>query len=239
MVLALDREAFIDNVAHGLARRGATSYHPDTVWYDDRIEPWPYDPAEASRLLDEAGWRDSDGDGVLDKNGRPFKFTLLINVSRQQLNDHIAAWQQQSWAEIGIVAEIERLEWQAFRERRNAGKFGAASFSLTFTSDPDHFGLYHSSAADGGYNFGGLADPEIDRLVEEGRRTFDFETRLDIYHRLQQLLHEKQPVTCLFYFASPVIHDRRLQGVVPSPVDYWRTTQGARLWRWVEEPPGD
>jgi peptide/nickel transport system substrate-binding protein len=239
MVLALDRESFIASVAHGHARLGTTSYHPDTVWHDSSIRPWPHDPAEAARLLDAAGWRDSDGDGIRDRNGRPFKFTLMINASKQQLNDQIAVWQQQSWAEIGIDAEIEKLEWQAFRERRNAGLFHAASFSLNFTSDPDHFDLYHSSAREGGYNFGGLADPEIDALLEEGRRSFDFETRMGIYHRLQRLIHEREPITCLFYFSSPVLHDRRLQGVVPSPLDYWRTTQGARVWRWAGDQPRD
>jgi peptide/nickel transport system substrate-binding protein len=239
MVLALDREPFITSVVHGLARPGATTYHPDTVWYDDDIRPWPYDPGEAARLLDAAGWRDSDGDGIRDKNGQPFEFTLLIPASTQQLNDHIAVWQQQSWAELGIAAEIEKLEWQAFRERRNDRQFHAASFSLTFTSDPDHFELYHSSARESGYNFSGLADPEIDRLLELGRESFDHDMRLDIYRRLQRLLHESEPLTCLFYFSSPVLHDRRLRGVTPSPVDYWRTTQGARVWRLTEDQPGD
>lgn len=239
MVHALDRESFISSVVHGLARPGATTYHPDTVWYDPSVRPLAYDPAEASRLLAEAGWRDSDGDGLLDKDGRPFEFTLMIPASTQQLNDQIAVWQQQSWAEIGISAEIEKLEWQAFRERRNAHRFHAASFSLTFTPNPDHFEIYHSSARERGYNFSGVADAEIDRLLEEGRQTFDFEARKEIYHHLQRLLQEKEPVTCLFYFSSPVLHDRRLVGVTPSPLDYWRTTEGARVWRWVEERQKD
>jgi peptide/nickel transport system substrate-binding protein len=239
MVFALDREAFIASVVHGLARPGATTYHPDTVWHDPTIRPLPYDPVEAARLLAEAGWRDSDGDGRLDKNGRTFKFTLMIPASTQQLNDQIAVWQQQSWAELGIAAEIEKLEWQAFRERRNARQFHAASFSLTFTPNPDHFELYHSSAREDGYNFSGMANAEIDRLLEEGRRTFDFAERLRIYHQLQRLLQAEEPITCLFYFSSPVLHNKRLLGVTPSPLDYWRTTEGARVWRWAGDRQRD
>jgi peptide/nickel transport system substrate-binding protein len=239
MVLALDRPSFISSVVRGLARPGATSYHPDSSWADPAIEPWPHDPEQASRLLDDAGWRDTDGDGVRDKNGTPFRFSLMIPASPQQLNDQIAVWEQQSWSDIGIEAEIDKLEWQAFRERRNAGRFHAASFSLTFSASPDHFDLYHSSAQETGFNFIGLADPEIDRLTEAGRTTLDPVERRGIYNRLQARLHELEPLSCLFYFSSPVLHDKRLQGVAASPLDYWRTTRGPRVWRWSEAPAGD
>jgi len=239
MVLALDRDSFAANVVHGQARPGITTYHPDTIWADPAIGPWPHDPAEAARLLDEAGWRDADGDGVRERGGSPFRFTLMIPASQQQLNDHIAVWLQQSWAEVGVAAEIEKLEWQAFRERRNAGRFHAATFSLTFTTSPDHYDLYHSSARETGFNFYGLADPQIDRLCEEGRSSFDPDERRGIYYRLQERLHEQEPLTCLFYFSSPVLHDKRLKGVTPSPLDYWRTTRGPRLWRWAEAPDED
>ena len=239
MVLALDREPFIRSVVHGHARAGATSYHPDTPWASPDVEPWPYDPDEARRRLDEAGWRDRDGDGVRERNGTPFRFTLTMPAGSQRLANQIAAWLQQSWAEVGVAAEIETLEWQALRERRNAGRFQALSFSLSFSPHPDHLELYHSTARETGYNFYGLEDAEVDALLEEGRVTFDGEKRREVYHRLQRRLHELEPITCLFYFSSPVLHDRRLRGVTPSPLGFWQTTQGPRVWRWSDEPAGD
>ena len=234
LILALDREQFIDSVIHGLARPGTTTFHPDTPWADPGLEPRRYDPAEAARLLDEAGWVDSDRDGIRDRDGRPFSFALLIPQSPMKLTDHMASWQQQSWAEIGVKMEIEKLEWVAFKERRNAHQFEAAAFTLLFTPNPDMFELYHSTARDSGFNFMGLADPEIDRLLEEGRRAFDVEARREIYYRLQRRLHELEPLTCLFYFSSPVVHDQRLEGVRPSAIGYARTLDGPRLWRWNE-----
>ena len=217
-------------------RVGATTYHPATAWADPSLVPRTHDPARAAELLDEAGWNDRDGDGVRDRDGQPFRFSLMIANSAQKLADHLAAWKQESWSELGLDVEIERIEWQAFREKRNAGRFHAATFSLTFTTSPDQYELYHSSARETGFNFYGLADPEIDRLCEEGRRAFDPDERRAVYHRLQALLHEREPLTCLFYFSSPVLHDRRLEGVTPSPLDYWRTTRGPRLWSWAEAP---
>lgn len=239
MMLALDREKFIANVAHGLARRAVTSYHPDLVWTDPTLEPLPYDPDEAQRLLDEAGWVDSDGDGVRDRDGRPFRFTLTIYTSTQAINDQMAAWQQQSWAEIGVAAEIEKIEWQQFRERRGAHEYEAATYSLGFTPIPDQLELYHSTAREGGFNYVGLSDSEVDRLLELGRTTWDPDERRRIYYRLQRRLHELQPIGCLLHFATPVLYDRRLKGVVPSPLDHWRTTSGPRVWRWVDNGVGD
>jgi len=238
MLLALDRQKFIDNVLHGLARPAVTTYHPDLPWTDPTLAPLAYDPGEAGRLLEAAGWVDSDGDGVRERDGRRFRFTLTIHTSTQGLNDEMAAWQQQSWAEIGVAAQIEKLEWSQFRERRNAFEFEAAMAGIGFTPNPDQFELYHSSARGEGWNFVGLADPEVDRLVELGRTTWERSERERIYRELQQRLHELQPLGCLLHFATPVLHDRRLKGIVPSPLDHWRTTRGPRVWRWQPDAAG-
>jgi peptide/nickel transport system substrate-binding protein len=232
LVLALDRPTFIETVLGGLALPGATTYHPATRWADPAVEPLGHAPEQAARLLDEAGWIDSDGDGLRDRDGRAFVFNLMIPSSNQKIVDHMAAWQQQSWAEIGARAEIDKLEWQTFRERRNAGNFDAASYTLRFTANPDQYELYHSSAREDGINYFGFADDEVDRLLEEGRGTFDVERRIEVYHALQRRLHELQPLTCLFYFATPVLHDRRLAGVVYSPLGFLSTSVGPRVWRW-------
>jgi peptide/nickel transport system substrate-binding protein len=235
MLLALDRQRFIGSVVDGQALVAATTYHPDLPLTDPAVRPLPYDPQEAGRLLDEAGWRDTDGDGVREREGRPFEFTLMMFTSSQALNDHMAAWQQQSWAEIGVRAEIEKLDWHHFREKREAHDFEAAMAGLGFTPNPDQYELYHTSAADAGYNYGSFSDAEVDRLLERGRREWDPEERRRIYSRLQHRLNELQPVACLLHLATPVLHDRRLRGVVASPLDHWRTTEGPRVWHWAAD----
>ncbi len=233
MMLALDRNTFIDTVLYGLARPGTTTYHPDTHWADPSLSPRPHDPDRAAALLAEAGWADSNGDGILDRNGRPFRFTLLYPRGSQEIAPRMAAWMQQSWSDLGIVMEIESLEWRAFLERRNAGNFHAVMATLSFSSpSPDQFELYHSTARGGvGFNFFGLNDPEVDRLLEQGREQFDPEKRLATYHRLQQRLYELEPLGCVFHFASPVLHKPDLTGLEPSPLDLWRHWPGPRSWR--------
>lgn len=236
LVLGLDREGFATKLTGGLARPATTSYHPQSPWADPALPPLPYDPREAARLLEEAGWRDGDGNGVRERDGRPFRFTLLTTASTEEITDRMAAWIQQSLAEIGVRMEIEPLEWKAFQERREAGRFEAFMSGQAFDAIPDQFELYHSTATarNGGFNYVAFRDPEVDRLVEQGRTTFDAEARRGIYHRLQARLRELQPISPLFHFASPVLHDARLAGIEPSALDHWRIKPGPAGWHWVE-----
>jgi peptide/nickel transport system substrate-binding protein len=236
LVHALDREEFSRTVARGLARPGVTAFHPESPWADPELEPRPYDPTLAARLLDEAGWVDSDGDGVRDRAGRAFRFTLLLPVGQMQLTRQIAEWEQQSWAALGVATEIRQLEWQAFRDLRNSGRFDAASYNLVFTPEPDQFwGVFHSTATSA-YNVFRFADAEVDRLLEAGRDATSDGERRAAYHALQRRLYDLEAISCTFYFSTPVLHDRRLEGVTPSPIDYWRTTEGPRVWRWTAPP---
>jgi peptide/nickel transport system substrate-binding protein len=238
MLLALDRQTFADTVLRGQARAAATSYHPELPWTDPELKPLPYDPGLAERRLDDAGWRRPAPGRPREREGRPFRFTLMIIASTQQLNDQLAAWLQQSWSAIGVEAELEKLEWNHYRERRSAGRFEAAMDGFSATPNPDQYELYHSSMHRHGMNYGGFADAEVDRLVDLGRRTFQPLERRRVYFELQRRLLELQPIGCLFNIASPVLHDRRLGGIEPSPLDIWKTSRGPRVWTWAEVDDG-
>lgn len=233
MIEAVDREEFVREMLGGLGRVAATTYHPDLPWTDPELHPLPYDPADAARLLDAAGWR-MGPDGVRLRDGQPFRFSLMIVASTQPVTDQMAAWLQQSWHEVGIEARIDKLEWSHYRERRDAGDYHAAMGGLSTTPGPDQFELYHSSMREGGYNSMGFSDAKVDALLERGRRTFDPGRRVEVYRELQRRLAELQPVGCLVHFATPVLADARLRGIEPSPLDFWRTTRGPRVWYWAE-----
>jgi ABC-type transport system substrate-binding protein len=74
----------------------------------------------------------------------------------------------------------------------------------------------------------------VDRLVEAGRTTIDPAARQAIYTRLQRLVDDLQPMTFLFQFAQPVLHDRELEGIVPSPVGLYQFAPGPRAWHWSD-----
>ena len=232
LLLALDRERFAATVAAGLARPGVSSYPPESPWADPSITAIPYDPAESARLLDEAGWRAPSPGRVREKDGQPFAFTMILPAGPQEIADRVAAWMQQSLAEIGEGMKIEKLAGDVFVQRRKTHAFQAAVGTVAFDMTPDRFDLYHSTARTGGFNYGGFSDPEVDRLLEEGRSTVDPAARRAIYFRLQKRLDDLQPMTFLFQFAQPILHDPELQGLVPSSVGLYQFTPGPRAWHW-------
>jgi peptide/nickel transport system substrate-binding protein len=232
LLLALDRKRFAETVSFGLGRPGVSSYPPESPWAEPSIVAIPFDPAESARLLDAAGWRRPSPEGLREKDGVRFEFTLTFPAGSQELADRISAWMQQSLAEVGIGMKIEKLAGEAFRQRRKAHAFQAAIGTIAFDMTPDRFDLYHSTAREGGFNYGGFSDPEVDRLLEQGRATIDPAARREIYYTLQRRLDDLQPVGFLFQFAQPNLHDARLEGIVPSPVGLFSFAPGPRAWHW-------
>jgi peptide/nickel transport system substrate-binding protein len=232
LILALDRVRFAESVAAGLARPGVSSYPPESPWADHSIVAIPYDPAESARLFDEAGWRMPAPGRLREKDGVPFEFTILFPAGPQELADRIAAWMQQSLAAVGVGMKIEKLSGEAFSQRRKAHAFQAAMGSIAFDQTPDRYDLYHSTANVSGFNYGSFSDAEVDRLLEDGRRTVDPDARRAIYNRLQQRLDDLQPIAFLFQFAQPVLHDPDLEGIVPSAVGVYQVMPGPRAWHW-------
>ena len=232
LVLALDRKRFAETVSAGLARPGVSSYPPESPWADPSIVALPYDPAECARLLDEAGWRATSQGSLREKDGRPLRFTLILPAGAQEIADRVAAWIQQSLAEVGVGMKIEKLGWEAFQQRRKTHAFEAAMSTVLFDPTADRFDLYHSTAKDGGFNYGSFSDAEVDRLLEEGRATVDPAARRVVYYQLQHRLDDLQPLAFLFQFAQPVLHDPDLEGIVPSAVGLFQFTPGPRAWHW-------
>ena len=216
---AIDKREIVDGVLFGLGVPATGPYKPDTWFYNPHVKRYPYDPERARRLLAEAGWRDTDGDGILDRDGRPFEFTILTNQGN--LSRLLAAQIiQRRLSEIGIKVHIRTVEWTAFiHEFIDKRRFEAVILGWTTGPEPDLYDIWHSSKIKPpGLNFVGYANPEVDRLLEEGRRTFDREQRKKIYDRFQEILAEDQPYTFLYVpMALPCIH-KRFRGIKPAPI---------------------
>lgn len=216
---AIDKKEIVQGVLYGLGVVATGPYKPDTWFYNPNVKRYPYNPKKALELLAEAGWRDTDGDGLLDKDGRPFEFTVLTNqgnISRLLTAQVI----QYRLAQIGIKMHIRTIEWTAFiKEFIDKRRFEAVILGWTTSTEPDLYDIWHSSKIKPpGLNFIGYANPEVDRLLEEGRRTFDREKRKKIYFRFQEILAEDQPYTFLYVpMALPCIH-KRFHGIKPAPI---------------------
>lgn len=215
---AIDKEEIVRGVLLGYGVVATGPYKPDAWFYNPAVPSFPYDPERAKALLAQAGWRDTDGDGILDKDGRPFSFSVLTNQGNP-LRERTAQIIQYRLGKIGIDMKIRTLEWTAFiNDFIDTRRFDAVLLGWTLGQDPDIYDIWHSSkTGPKELNFIGYANPEVDRLLIEGRRTFDREKRRKIYFRIQEILAEDQPYTFLYVpMALPVIH-KRFQGIEPAP----------------------
>jgi len=215
---AIDKNEIVEGVLQGLGVPATGPYKPGTWVYNPDVPKYPYDPDRARQLLAEAGWTDTDGDGVLDKDGKPFRFTVLTNQGNDQRLKTAEIIQQRLKA-VGIQIEIRVLEWAAFiNEFVKPGKFDAVILGWTITQDPDLYDVWHSSkAVPGGLNHTHYRNAEVDDLLVRARKTFDRAERKRLYDRFQEILAEDQPYTFLYVPYALVAVSNRVHGIRPAP----------------------
>jgi len=217
---AINKKDIVRGVLQGFGKP-ITGPYPPTFWaYNPNAREYNYNPDRARRILNSAGWKDTDGDGILDKDGRPFKFTIITNQGNKE-RELCATIIQQNLKNIGIDAEIRILEWSTFvNEYIDKKKFDAVILGWNLSMDPDQYLIWHSSQIqkERSPNFISYSNKEVDRLLEEGRRTFNLEKRKKIYHKFHSILAEEQPY-CFLYVrdAFPAIHSR-FRGIKVEPI---------------------
>ncbi len=229
---AINREELVQGALLGQGVAAFGPYKPGTAYYHPELKPVKQNVRLAKALLAEAGFTDTDGDGILDRDGKPLSFIILTN---QGNNERILAATiiQRELRNVGIDVQVRTVEWAAFiNEFVNKGSFDAVILGWTITPDPDLYQVWHSSqAVPGGLNFTGFVSKQLDVLLEEGRRTQNEDLRRKIYYRVQELLDEEQPYCFLYVpYALPVLN-AKFQGIEPALAGI---TWNMDRW-WVQE----
>ena len=215
---AIDREAVVKGVLLGQGVAAFGPYKPGTWAYNNRLSSPKRDVEHARKLLAEAGFTDVNGDGILEKDGKPFAFTILTNQGNEQ-RILTATVIQSQLKDVGIMVQVRTVEWAAFlKEFVNKGRFDAVILGWTITQDPDIFDVWHSSkAVPGGLNFVHYKNPALDALLEAARSTPEQSRRKELYDRIQVVLDADQPYCFLFVpYALPVVQSR-FRGIDPAP----------------------
>ncbi len=210
-------------------------YGPD---YDSTIVPLEYDPEKAMELLREAGWADTDNDGILEKDTLEFRFELLI-PSGSPFADQLASILREDLYMIGVEMNIRRLEWSVFINNyiRNH-TFDACYLGWVFGMKGDPKQVWHSESASGrGSNHVEFRNAECDSLIDAARLEFDQSKRVTMYHRFQRILHEEQPYTFLFSSMQKPSYSKRFKGVKWYPfrpgfqLDEWFVPQAEQRFK--------
>jgi len=219
LLWGIDRQGIIDRILDGQGIVAYTPIMPDSWAHNYGVHQYIYDPGKAAELLTEAGWVDSDHDGVREKEEVRLEFTLLTNKDplRRQIIEEIA---RQLW-EVGVkvVPVVEDSAWvvnEALRPRN----FDALLFSWgNLPSDPDPYLMWHSTQIGGdGQNYGGLNSVDIDQLLEQGRQSTDQAERVELYRDFQDLFADEVPALLLYYPVYNYAVDEMVNGVQLSPM---------------------
>ncbi len=224
---AINKDELIQGVLFGMGQKTDSPIIPGRWAHNPRINSISFDQNRARKLLAEAGWTPGT-DGILQKQGKPLSFTILTNQGNQQ-RLMTAQIIQQRLKQVGIDVRIRVVEWAAFlKEFIDKGNFEAVLLAWLTSQDPDMYDIWHSSKTKPGeLNFIGYNNPEVDRLLEEGRSTFDVEKRKQAYYRIQDILADEQPYTFLYVPDALPVVSSRIRGIEPAPAGI-----GHNLIRW-------
>ena len=217
---AIDRQGLIDRYLSGQGIVLNGPILPNSWAYDPNLPQVQYDPKAAAAALDAAGWRDDKGEGVRSKDGTRLEFTLLTNDDdpvRQQMIDEIA----QSWAAIGVRAKPQAMAMaDLVRDHLYKRDYDAVLYGWDLpAADPDPYPLWHSSqAGEEGQNYVSYIDATSDSLLEQARRTSDYNQRAALYRDFQRRFVEQAPALLLYQPIYNYAVDRQVKGVQIPPL---------------------
>ncbi len=211
MTHALDRVTIAREILHGFSTIITGPNYINSWAYDKSIKPWPFDLEKSASLLKQAGWSDTDKDGILDKDGRPLKFEVLMGSGSPD-QETMMLNLRQNLQKIGVDMEIRPLEWGALSTRLRNKEFDAIMFGWSLDYDPDLYDIFHSDSIKDGLNYGSYSNPKIDALISLDRHTLDKNQRIKYQFQMHQILHEDQVYTHLFSRKAIVAIRKNLKG---------------------------
>lgn len=228
LTLAIDRASLVQAVAAGYGTPASGPIGPSHWAYDSAWAQLPHAPDSARALLAEAGWRDLDGDGVREREGREFRFELLVSGSRERRD--LAVLIQADLAEVGVEATPRVTEFSALASRLTGADRDYDAAILSWIRDPvvDDRDLWSCADEEGPYQFAGYCDPEADAVLDSLSRSSDRDARRELLERYREILLRDQPYTFLYHQEELAGVRRELGGATMD----WRgeLTSAARWW---------
>ena len=197
LTLCLDREQMIRDIWEGIGVVAKGSVNPESPASDPKLKPWPFDPVKGKALLAEAGWKDRNGDGILEnEKGEPFRIEFT-RASGGEIYERISNFLKSSYSKVGIQVDTKVVDWSIMQEITKSRDYDALMMGWSASapeSDPRQ--IFHSeSIKEGGDNFVQWRSAEADQLIDKIRLTLEYDARMQIWHEFEATLHDEQPYT--------------------------------------------
>ncbi|HWE02820.1 MAG TPA: ABC transporter substrate-binding protein [Tepidisphaeraceae bacterium] len=214
MTMLTDRQRICHDVYLDYATPTSGPFAASSQQADPSIKLWPYDVAAAKALLEEVGFKDRDGSGVLKNDrGEPFKFRLTYGANNATF-ERVVLLLKDTYAKAGVTLEQDPVDWPVLQKKLDQRDFDAIALGWGGTPESDLYQEFDSSQiADQGDNFMSYSDPKLDAVVEKARITVDKPARMTLWHEAHAILHEDQPYTFLCSRKSLRFMDKRIENV--------------------------
>jgi peptide/nickel transport system substrate-binding protein/microcin C transport system substrate-binding protein len=231
--LLFDRDTFAQKFYYGAQVKAVGPFEAGSRYTSPNVKPLGFSVPEAIQLFKAAGWADTDGDGVLDRDGVALRFTVL--TADPEVSVKILTLAQSAMRQAGVELNIKVVDWSTLLSLIDEYKFDAILLGWTREPWPDPAPLWHSrSAVRGGLNLVRYRNPEADKLIDAGDRSIPDEQRVKLFRRLHEILAEDQPYTflmeedrSLFAYQSTLRQARPYYALALGE-DYWWFAQAVR-----------
>ncbi|MEP7382246.1 MAG: peptide ABC transporter substrate-binding protein [Gemmatimonadota bacterium] len=234
LIHAIDRELLARTILDGLAPVIDGSIQPLSWAYTDSVRKYPYDTTRARALLDEAGWRDTNGDGIREKDGSPLRFTLMTQAGFA-IRENIAQAVQRQLKDVGVDVKIQLVDGTAISSLWFEGKFDAMLHWWHMPSDPEITTFFASDRTPpAGRNINYIADDSLDRLMYASDRTVARAPRRALLVAAQQRLAELAPEIPLYNVTRLDAVPATLRNFKGNPTNtgiFWN------VWEWEVVKP--
>jgi len=220
----IDKTLIRDVIMYGYAVDQLSPVHPSKPYYNKDLIPYEFDINKAKSLLSDAGWKDTDGDGLLDKvvDGVSIPFKIILNYNAGNTRrENIAMILKENALKAGIEIEVQALEIVVLVQNVRAHNYEMLILGTTVSPLLDDFKQrWHSEGYNTGANITGFGDAKTDKLIEDIRVNMDPTSRTTQYKEFQAILHEEVPVIFLLGHKNKMAFHRRFEnakGYIPSP----------------------
>ena len=217
----LDLDQVIKTAKYGMAQPIASPIPPMSKDYNKQLQPIPLDINKAKQLLEEAGWKDTNGNGTVDKrlNGQLTEMNLNYLITpNNEISNTIALIFKENAKKAGVNIEVDIKENSLIIQLRKKRDFemmarGAAPDLVYY----DPYQYWHTASDNpSGSNYSGFGNAESDALIEEIRATLDEQKRRQLYYRFQEIVYDEQPAIFVYNSQDCVVLHKRLSHAKPS-----------------------
>jgi len=226
----MNRPFMIEKFTYGRARPAIGPIASTSEYAPQDLEPVKFDPAAAVEALKTDGWKDANNDGVLEKAGRPFEFSLLF--SNPDTEKYLTVYKE-DLAKAGVKMNLQRVDWTTFTKLLDERKFEAVILAWTASVDPDLYQIWHSdSIKDNGSNFVSYRNKKVDELIIQAQKEFDKTKRIAINQQISKIIAADAPYT--FFLEQPVNFVAARKGI-KRPKDFMNYSLGTSFWMRAEK----